>query len=419
MARLSKRFTLFVVALLAASGPASAMTLAEAVRIATERDPAIAALQMGVARETTNILAARDARLPQLSISGDTSSLDNDDGDTGLTVTVSQVLFDWGLTRSRIDAASFQRVQVVADMKMEVEDLALEVSELFIDVEVSNAKIASTQTYVDFARRIEDFSRSRVEAGLSDSAEIARAMLEIARAEERMAQLTSNRLISLAQLEFLLGLPVAEPQAPPRITFTERFANSAAVISAVTIAPEYISAKAEVDIAEAGIVAARASTRPTIRLQARGRQDLNGGRGRSGAIGLTAGVDLDAGAFRGRAITGAQQDLAAAESELRGVERDLQNAVRTYRENIEVLSMTEASQQTQLSRAREVLDAYEEQFIGGRRELIDVLTTARDLYEAEISEIDTYDERKRTEYTAAHAVGMLGSLLFEASRRSE
>ena len=393
----------------AAALPLSAQSLKDAVRLGTERDPTVEALQRAVGRETTNIEIARDGKRPQLSVSGASSTTDED---PALTVTITQVLVDWGLVKSKIAAASHARVKVVAQLKMAVEDLTLEISELYLELETLGMKIIKTSDYIEFAERIESHSRARVSAGLSDSAEIARARLEIARAEERMTQLQADQSITSSQLEFLIGQSLTSPGKPPNLAFTDRFASSSSVISAIVIAPSYVEAKADLDIATEGIKAARASNKPKIMLQAQGRQDLTGGRGRSGAIGITAGVDLNATGFSGRAVLAAEQDRAAAESRLKAVERDLQNSVRVYVEQIQVLRANEASQQKQLDQAREVLEAYEQQFVAGRRELIDLLTTGRDHYEAEIDEIETYKERKHTEYAAAHSVGMLGSLLF-------
>ena len=401
--------TAFTSLLLAA--PADAQSLRDAVRLATERDPGVAALQLAVARESTNIEIAKDGRRPQVSLSGATSTTDDE---PAMTLTLSQVLFDWGLVKARIAAASHQRVKVVAELKMAVEDLTLQVSELYLEVEVLEQKILRTEGYISFAQRIEGFSQSRATAGLSDSAEVARARLEIARAEERMQQLQADRMIALSQLEFLLGRARITPASPPPLAVTEKFSKSSNVIATIVIAPAYVAAKADVEIAREGVKAAKASNRPTIKLQAQGRQDLTGGRGRSGAIGLSAGVDLNSSSFSGRGVTAAMQELAGSEAQLLGVERELQNTLRVYVEQIRILRSNEALQKRQLEQANEVLEAYEQQFIGGRRELIDVLTTGRDHYDTVIDELNTYKERKHTEYAAAHSVGMLGSLLFES-----
>lgn len=390
-----------------------AMSLPQAVRVATQQDATIRALQQDIARETTGIEVAKDGKRPQISIGGSTSSTT---GDAGLTLTLSQVLFDWGAVKSRIEAATQERAKVVATLKMAVEELSYQISELYIGLEVADMKLAKTQEYSAFAQRIAAQSEARVAGGLSDSAEIARARLEIARANERLTQLTSDRTIQLTQLEFLVGEPVAAPQLAPNLSFAERFASSSAAIAAVVLAPDYIIARAEVDIAASGISAAKAASRPKIALQAEARQELTGGRGRSAAVGLTAGVDLTTSGMRGRGVTMANQALESAKSRLNAVERMLQNNIRTYAQELRLLRTNEQSQQEQLDRAQEVLTAYEEQFIGGKRELIDILTTGRDLYEAQIAAIETFNARKITEYEAARSVGMLGSVLIEAQK---
>ncbi|MFP3354269.1 hypothetical protein R0K04_23240, partial [Pseudoalteromonas sp. SIMBA_153] len=92
------------------------------------------------------------------------------------------------------------------------------------------------------------------------------------------------------------------------------------------------------------------------------------------------------------------------------VERDLTNAAQNALSQLRTLLATEAARKGQLVESQRVLDTYEEQFIGGQRELIDLLTTGRDLYDARIDVIDTYDERKRTEYQNARDLGVLGTL---------
>lgn len=256
-------------------------------------------------------------------------------------------------------------------------------------------------------------------AGIASSAEVARARLEISRAEEEMFQLQSDRENALAELEFALGRSVGPTPAPERLGFMEQFSSSSNVIEAVTNSPQYIRASADLEIARAGVDVARAERKPTIRLEARGRQDLTGGRGKSGSIGITAGVNLTSSGFRGRAVIAAEQGVQAAEARLRAVERDLQNDARFYRQNLRALAASQKSLGAQVGEARKVLESYEEQFLAGQRELVDLLTTGRDLYEAEIEEIDVTDRYLRTEYEAAHSVGMLGAMLLGATRVSE
>ncbi|MBK4215988.1 TolC family protein [Paracoccus caeni] len=390
----------------------SQTALARAVLVSSERDPGVTALRQQVARKTVDIQAARDERYPQFSLSGDTSTTDANGA--GITLTVSQVLFDWGLIESKIASASQERVKSVSELKMAIEQLTLDVSYYYLDIEVLDRKLARTRDYLDFANRIAGHADARAQGGVGDTGEVARAQLEIVRAEDRLSQLSGDRSLAVAQLQFLMGESPGRTSNAPELGFARRYGNAAEIAAAVRMSPDYLAARAGVAGAEAGVQTARASRLPTIKLQAQGRADLDGGRSRS-AVGLTAGVDLNSGAFRGRQIQAAQLELEAATSSMNAVERNLTNAARTALERLRVLRASEASQQQQLIESVKVLDTYEEQFVGGQKELIDLLTTGRDLYDAQIAEIDTYDSRKRTEYDAAHALGVLGTLILATS----
>jgi len=393
------------------SGPLSAQSLREAVILGTKRDPSIASLRQEVAAETSNVEIAKDARRPQFSLSGDTGY---DDDNLGVSLTVSQLLADWGLSKSEIASAEAQRVKVVAQLKSEVEDFTLSMAQLYFELDATRLKIDRTLEYVDFANRLERYSRERVGAGLANTSEVARARLEISRAEEELYQLRSDHDIAAAEAEFLLGQKLTDITPPPNLSFRERLQSGSQVINAVVGAPTYVSASADVSIAQASVRAAKASRRPKLQLQATVRQDLTGGRARSSSAGISAGVDLTSSGFRGRAVIAADQRLKAAEQALRAVERNLQNDARTYRQKLEALSVSAESLKTQVEDSKVVLQSFEEQFRIGRRDLLDLLSTGRDLYEAEISEIDLNDEMKQTEYKAAHSVGLLGSLLLGA-----
>lgn len=393
--------------------PAAAqMSLRQAVLHATERDGNVLSLRQKVASRSVEIEAERDAYYPSISLSGDSSTTDSNG--PGLVLSVSQVLYDWGLIRSKIEAASQVRVKAVSDLKMAVEDISLMVSEYFLDVEVIDLKIQKTRNYVSLARRIAGQAEDRALAGISDNGEVARARLEIARADDQLAQLVANRRMALSQIAFLTGKLVNTLQRPPELGFTQHYSKTAKIRSAVRIAPDYVAARAGADEAKAGVKTAKASRLPTIKLQAQGRTDLNGGNTRT-AVGLSTGVDLSSSGLGRRQVQSAELNLRAAQSSMLSTERELTNTATTAVEQIQILRRTESARQSQLVESERVLENYEQQFIAGQRELLDVLTTARDLYDSRIDTIDTYDERKRTEYNAARDLGVLGTLILAAS----
>lgn len=400
------------VLLMSSAGSFAQMSLQEATLIATEQDPQVNALRQQVSRRTIEIQAARDAYFPSISLSAESSTTDGDGA--GVSLTVTQVLFDWGLIRSEIKAASHVRVQAISDLKMAVEDLTFNLAGYFLDVEVMDRKIARTRDYLSFARRIAKQAEDRARAGVSDAAEVARARLEIVRAEDQMAQLVANRQMALSQLAYLIGRDPGGVADIPTLGFAEIYKDAARLKTAVRISPDYIAARAAADEAEAGVETAKAARFPTISLQAQGRVDLDGGNSRT-AVGIATSMNLSSSGLGRREVQAAELELAAAQSTMSGVEKDLTNAATTALVSLEMLRRSEMSRAAQLTESQRVLDTYEQQFIGGQRELIDLLTTGRDLYDAEIEQIDSYDERKRTEYETARDLGVLGTLILSSS----
>ncbi|MDV4145682.1 MULTISPECIES: TolC family protein [Shimia] len=401
-------FGFFIFAVLAPATAQAQMSLQEAVLKAIAREPGIEALRQEVAVKAVDIEAARDAYFPTIGLSGETSTT-NSNG-PGVTLTVSQVLFDWGQIRHEIAAKTQIRIQAMADLKQAIEELTFEVAGYFLDVEVMAQKIRRTKTYMTFAYRIAEQAEERSKARLSDVSEVARARLEITRAEDQLSQLLANREIALAQLEFLVGQRLGGTLTPPELRFDRRFNTADQIRTAIYASPDYLAAKSAVAEAEAGVKQAKVARFPKIELQAQGRVDLNGGRTQT-ALGLTAGVDLSSRGFGQRRIQAAQLELKGAQSEVAAVERNLLNSGQSALKRLGLLRRSEKSRSIQLIDAEKVLETYEKQFVAGRKELLDILTTGRDLYDAQIDEIDTYDERKRTEYEAAKDLGVLGTLL--------
>ncbi|WP_010141899.1 TolC family protein [Oceanicola sp. S124] len=396
------------IALLSAGGAAQAqMSLQQAVLRATQIDPGVTALRQQVLGREIDIEAEKEAWYPSIGLSGSGSS-DNDGSD--LTLTVTQLLYDWGLTRGKIAEATHVRAQSVAELKLEIEEVTLEVAQYFLQIESLDRKLAQTGNYMAFARRIAGQAEDRARAGVGDNGEVARARLEIARAEDQLAQIQANRSLAMSQIAFLVGEPVAGIVTPPGLSFATRYLDAGRVMTAVRLSPNYIRARAEADEAEAGIRVAKARRLPTIELEAEGRQDLNGGRS-STSVSISAGVNLSSSGFGQRQIQSAVMAAEAARNTLLATERDLTNAVSTALDQLAILQRSEISRERQLVESQKVLETYENQFSAGRRELIDLLSTGRDLYDAQIDAIETREERKKTEYQAAHDLGVLGALI--------
>lgn len=122
------------------------------------------------------------------------------------------------------------------------------------------------------------------------------------------------------------------------------------------------------------------------------------------------------GNLRGRQLEAARLSAEASKANLAGVSRNLSNAAQSAIQRITTLEASQIAQSRQLADADQVLQNYEQQFVAGQRQLVDLLTTGRDQYDAQIDSIETYGDLKRTEYEAAYDLGVLGTLIVENSK---
>ena len=387
--------------------------LVDAILQASETDPGVNALRQKAAVASIEIEAVKDGRLPQFSLSAETNTTSVDG--PAIVLIVPQILFDWGKINAAIQSASQDRVLAVAALKTGMEQLNLDVAKFFIDIELLDQKLQRTREYLAFAQRIASSAEDRALAGSGDNGEYARTRLEVIRTEEQINQLTAERALALQQLAFLTGRDVSQVGIAPRLNFEKRYSNPKELQAAVRFAPEYIEAQAEVAKSEAQIEIAKASRKPSIQLQAQVRSDIDRRQTKS-SVGLSTGVELGMANMRGRQLEAARLSAEASKSNLQGVARNLTNSAQSSIQRLRTLQESQIAQARQLGDAEQVLQNYEQQFIAGQRQLVDLLTTGRDQYDAQIDSIETYGDLKRAEYQAAYELGVLGTLVAELSK---
>ncbi|HEY0295853.1 MAG TPA: TolC family protein [Bordetella sp.] len=414
----------FIVAMAMAPGLGAAMPLEEAVRLAALRDPVVAALQQDVAQQETNIEIIRDGQRPRFSVNvGRATSLGSDptlatERNIGSELVVSQLLFDWGKVSAQIEGANDDRVQIVSDLKKQLESVIFSIAGLYLDAETAKAKLQATDEYRKNAVKLSEMTQDRAQGGLGDVSETARAKLEISRAQERQQTFESNRDVALDQLNLLVGVSGISTQKVPELAYGQHVGTSGTLAQSIEGAPDYLKSHAAMDSARTGIDVAKAATKPALRVEAAGHPGFSGGGRTSGSLGLVLGVDLGVSDLYGRQAQAAEQKYEGARKRLEGVERDLKNQTQSYARQLKTLAASEAAFRLQVDEARSVVATYEDQFTAGLRNMTDLFTSIQELYSTQLSWIDTIDQLRRTEYKAAQALGLQGTLLQERTGMS-
>lgn len=400
-------------------GAVKAMALEDAVRLAALRDPLVAALRQDVAQQDTNIEIIKDGERPRLSVNvGRATALGSDETlalqqNIGSEVVVSQMLFDWGKVSAQIEGANYDRVQIVSDLKKQIESVIFNIAGLYLDAETAKARLDATEEYRSNAIKLGEMTRNRAQGGLGDLSETSRADLERSRAEERLQTFTSDREVALSQLNVLVGVPDVATQSVPDLEYGRRIDSAPAIEASIKDAPDYLKAYAAMDSARADIDVAKAATKPTLRAEAAGHPGFSGGGPTSGSLGLVFGVDLGMSDLFGRQAQAAEQKYEGSRQRLAGVARDLTNQTQSYARQLKTLAASEASLRQQVDQARRVVSTYEEQFSAGLRNMTDLFTSVQELYSTQLNWIAATDQLRRTEYKVAQVLGLQGTLLQE------
>ncbi|WP_321793875.1 TolC family protein [Burkholderia pyrrocinia] len=395
----------------------AAMPFEQAVRLAALRDPVVAALREDVAQQETNIEILKDGKRPRFSVNvGRASALGTDpmlaaQQNIGSEIVATQMLFDWGKVSAQIEGATYDRVQIVSDFKKQLETVIFNISGLYLDADTARAKLDATAEYRKNAQKLNDMTVDRAQGGFGDLSETTRAKLVISRAQERQRAFESNLDIALTQLNLLVGVSDIATEDVPELAYGQQVDTPQALDASIKGSPDYLKANAAVDSARAGIDVAKAANKPALSVQAAGHPGFSDAGPTSASVGLILGVNLGMSDLFGRQAQAAEQKYEGSRKRRDGTVRDLTNQAHSYAKQIETLAASVASLKIQVEEARKVVTTYEDQFSAGLRNMTDLFTSIDELYSSQLNLIDTADQLHRTEYKAAEALGLQGTLL--------
>jgi outer membrane protein TolC len=265
----------------AASPP---LDLETCVKIAVEKSPllraagevTVAATEAeGIARAPFYPEVGFDARyrrfethafLPQgLSVPATTVG-PTDDWMTGLKA--SYVLFDSGLRRAELDAATLGRAATEEDARRALQDVVLGVRQAYYYLLAGQAARVAADTRVTRRRDHSRIALARKASGAAPQADVLRAQVEVADAELALVRADSNVRIAKGDLNVAMGLAVDRP-----VEIAEDTASRETELPDVTLAlarareqrPEVKALQLTVAAANKGIAAAKASFGPRLR----------------------------------------------------------------------------------------------------------------------------------------------------------
>ncbi len=417
-------------ALVAALGlPAAslAQTLPEAVQMALETNPGLAAQRVQL--EATGERRIQAAAIGRASVSADASvgaqevwsrgrtltGALTDENSTGTTpaqagISASQPIWLGGRGAASMDEADARIRQAEERYRaaaiLVVRDVVIAYADLRRDVRALEIRRANVAT---LTRQLEA-ATARFEVGEITRTDVAQVEARLAASRANLSVAESRIGASRAAIERLIGQQPSQlapeiREAPLPATLDQ------AIMMARSSNPDLLAARAGVDIARAGARVVEASTRPQASLQAFGGRSVNQGfnDNTGGQVSVQARVTVPlytAGANASR-VREAEAAATAARLATDDAERQVTERVGNGWRQLAAAREALAATRQQVAAARIAFEGAELEQSVGLRTTLDVLIQQQELLEAELSLASAERDVVVAGYQLAAAIGIL------------
>lgn len=410
---------LFTIGVAALPLTCSAVSLEEAVRLGISLNPLVAQAEFEFEEAATGIDIAKDGYWPQVTMSAGPESLSA--SEFGYDITAQQALYDWGRVDQQVENASAQYRQRREALQLTVDEAALDVVETYLDVLNARQRLSVVENYIARLEDIADLTDARSNIGYSDQAETARTQLELSRALEQAAIEQGDVQDAILQFQELVNVAPNSLISPTPPALTNYLRNNPeSMQEMVLMSPQFRQGEAQIASAFAETEEMRAALRPQLNLEGSlQRREIGGEMQNDSVVALRLSMDTFQGLSNVRRVESANQRLEAARWSAQATRRDILRGLTTLIETYQALAMREEALSVQVQSAASVVDTYEEQFAIGMRDVFDLLSLQRDLFEAQRQQVELATERKRTQYRVAAQLGVLSQIIGAESQNLE
>tara|TARA_R110000737_G_scaffold22022_2_gene40625 strand:+ start:2374 stop:3768 length:1395 start_codon:yes stop_codon:yes gene_type:complete len=354
------------------------------------------------------------------------NAINGDDGKTELArgefgLSIKQILFDGMFTSNEIDRTKFEASAEQWTLIANSEDLALQVAKAYLNfiksaelVKLSEINIASHQV-------IYDQIKERTDSGLGNIADLSQVTGRLARAQSNMISARNNNLDARSQFIRLtntqpknLVLPVPDADMLPK--------NKTAGLSlAIKSHPVIKSAQQDISAARSFKNSINARYYPSLSLElaANSDNDIGGESGinRFGAdVGghrndATAMLRLRYNFYSGGKDVATERSAAYKVSEAQEINysahRQVTESFGLAWNAFEMLALQKTYLKQHVITSKDTQAAYKQQFDIGQRNLLDLLDTENELFQARKDYLDADFNELSAKYRLLNATGQL------------
>ena len=395
------------------------LDMSQAVKRAVEWNPMVTGATERVNQQGEEVGFAKSAYYPQIKLGVKSSYRDSDRrSEEALTISVSQLIYDFGKVSSNVEAAEYGVEKYQADTLRVVDQLARETAFAVIEVQRYQDLVKIAAEQVAGVTSLLELSEKRASMGASTRADEMQAQSRRESALATELQMTAQLDMWKRILQNLVG-----STTPPRVLAGVPASLEQACfvdVDSLNHVPEIMVADAQRAEAMAQIKASNAEYYPTVSLDAgvehyfkeRDRDLVNNRRRDRNdyTVGLSFNVDLYQGGATTARKRGAEYALRAADAArdeaLLNISRGLQEATTqaaTYGQRLSILD-------SRVSSIIETQSVYRQQYISlGTRSLLDLLNTEQEIHQARMERSNTQQDYRRLQIDCLYNTANLRS----------
>jgi adhesin transport system outer membrane protein len=390
--------------------------LEQAVRLAVDWHPSISEAIGTLYQQAEGINVAEAGYYPQISggiKGGYTSGYGSDDGSQSVSISLKQMLYDFGKVSNSVEAARAKVARSQASILLAIDQVSRDTAFAYIEVQRYQRLVEVAREQIRGIGDIVELARQRSDMGASTRSDVVQAQ---SRAEGGMATLQEYKALYgrwQSTLTNLLGR-----QTPPQVsdTFDTSMSDACKGPLGTDALPAVLQAAAQRTQAQAELAQAKAEAYPTLSLQPSINQFLDDHYDdQNTRINRTqAGIflNLEVPIYQGGAISArsraANYALTAADSAEDAARLQARQGLGEAQAQTSGLTRrltSLESRQTSITEAREL---YGRQYLElGTRPLLDLLNAEQEIHQSRFDLANTQADLRRLQIDCLYNSGAL------------
>ncbi len=181
-------------------------------------------------------------------------------------VTLNQLLYDFGTTKSQVDTAQFNLQAANSDAETTLQTVVVNVQQAYFSLQQTQRLVTVNEEALQQFKQHLELAKGRFKAGVAPKIDVTTAEVDLSNAQLNLITAKNNALVARVTLNNAMGLKTSDVYRveEPTSTLHDLVTFEEAVELAMRLRPEMISQRAQEKSAEASIRAAQGGYFPTV-----------------------------------------------------------------------------------------------------------------------------------------------------------